>query len=106
MEPLTQWFRKEHEPRLKPGQQFADLTQHGTCYQWVKWLGEQVSGVADRMEDEQQQAGVKTERLLATTEELEKAPQIWSLEEELKRAKEYAVIMANMGQQSVVTATD
>ena len=44
--------------------------------------------------------------MLATTEELEKAPQIWSLEEELKRAKEYAVIMANMGQQSVVTATD
>ena len=76
-------------------------TEHG-C-QWLKWLGEQVSGVADRMEDEQQQVGSHVERLLATTKELEKArAQIQSLEEELKRTKEYVVIMVNMGQQSAV----
>ena len=42
--------------------------------------------------------------MLATTKELEKArAQIQSLEEELKRTKEYVVIMVNMGQQSAVT---
>ena len=58
--------------------------------------------MADGMEDEQRQVGNQAEWLLATTEELKKAlGQIWSLEEELKRAKEYAVIMANVGQTTI-----
>ena len=80
-------------------QQFATLTQHGTCQQWLRWLGEQASGVADRMDEEQRQRGSQQERLLTTTEELEKArAQIRGLEEKMTRTKEYAAIMANMGQ--------
>ena len=69
------------------------------CRQWLKWLGEHVSCVADQLEEEQWKVGSQAERLLATTEELGKArAQIRSLEEELKRAKECATIMANRGQ--------
>ena len=31
--------------------------EHGTCQQWLRWLGEQVSGVADLMDEEQKQKG-------------------------------------------------
>ena len=80
-------------------QQFAALTQHGTCRQWIRWPREQVSSVADRMEKEQRQRGSQ----LTTTKELEKTrAQIWGLEEELTRAKEYAAIMANMGQNTSI----
>ena len=71
----------------------------------MKWLREQVSGVADRMEEVQWQVSSQAERLLVTTKELRKAwAQIRCLKEELKRAKECAAIMANRGQTtSVVT---
>ena len=41
------------------------LTQHGTCRQWLKWLREQVSGVVDQMDDEEQQIVNQTKRLLS-----------------------------------------
>ena len=70
--------------RLEPVQQFAALTQHGTCRQWLKWLGKQVSGVADWMDNKQWQMGNQVDWLLVTIEELEKArAQIRILEEEL-----------------------
>ena len=59
--------------------------------------------MADRMDEEQRQRGSQQERLLTTTEELEKArAQIRGLEEELTRAKEYAAIMTNMDQNTSI----
>ena len=43
----------EQEMRLEPVQQIAALNQHGTRRQWLRWLGEQVSDLADRMDEEQ-----------------------------------------------------
>ena len=66
----------EHEVRPEAVQQFAALTQYGTYRQWLEWLGKQVSGVADRMEPEQQvwrSGPTLTERLLVVTKELVKA---------------------------------
>ena len=81
----------------EPVQQFAVLTQYGTFQQWLEWLGKQVSGVANRMEAEQRKEHTRTEQLLTTTEELDKARnRIRSLEEELARVKELTTIMANM----------
>ena len=55
------------------------------------------------MDEEQRQRGNQEERLRTTTEELEKArAHIRGLEEELTRAKEYAAIMANMGQSTSI----
>ena len=51
-EPLIQWVRMEQEPRPESVQQFVALTQHGTYQEWLRWLGEQVSSVADEMDDE------------------------------------------------------
>ena len=83
----------------EPMQQFVLLTQHGTCPQWLKGLGKQVSSVADWMEEQQQVERSQVERLLKTTENLDKARiQISSLEEELARAKEFGVLMSKMGQ--------
>ena len=57
--------------------------------------------MADRMDDEQRQIGDQAERLLAITEELEKAQaQIRSLEEEVKRAKEFLAIQVNLSQEN------
>ena len=73
--------------------------EHETCQQWLRWLGEQVSNVADQMDEEQRQWGHQEERLRMTTEELEKVrAHMWGLEEELTKAREYAAIMTNMGQ--------
>ena len=70
-------------------QQFVVFTQHGTCRQWLEWLGKQVSIVANQMEAEQRKEQTRMEWLLTATEELEKARnRIQSLEEELVRAKE------------------
>mgnify|MGYP000252852887 CR=1 FL=1 len=72
--------------------------EHGTCQQWLRWLGEQVSGVADRLDEEQRSRG---HLMRTTTEELEKVrAQMQSMEEELTKAKENAANMATMGQQS------
>ena len=55
------------------------------------------------MDEEQRQRGCQGEQFLATTKELEKArAQIQGLEEELTSAKEYAAIMANMGQNTSI----
>ena len=72
--------------------------EHGTCQQWLTWLGEQVSGVADQLDEEQRRRG---HLMCTTSEELEKVrAQMQSMEEELTKAKENAANMANMGQQS------
>ena len=43
--------------------------EHDTCQQWLRWLGEQVSSVADRLDEEQRCRG---HLMRTTTEELEK----------------------------------
>ena len=59
--------------------------------------------MADRMDEEQRQRGNQEERLRTTTEESEKArAQIRGLEEEMTKAKEYAAIMSNMGQNTSI----
>ena len=55
------------------------------------------------MDEEQRQRGNQEERLRTTTEESEKArAQIRGLEEEMTKAKEYAAIMSNMGQNTSI----
>ena len=64
----------------------------------MKWLKEQVSGVADWMDEEHCREWTQTDKLFVTTEEVEKyRTQIRGLEEELERANEYTAIMAKMG---------
>ena len=75
--------------------------EHNTCQQWLRWLREQVSGVADQLDEEQK----RREHLMrTTTDELVKVrAQMQSMGEELTRAKESAASMATKGQQSSVT---
>ena len=55
------------------------------------------------MDEEQRQWGHQEERLRMTTEELEKVrAHMWGLEEELTKAREYAAIMTNMGQNTSI----
>ena len=71
--------------------------EHGTCQQWLRCLGEKVSDVADRLDEEQRSRG---HLMRMMTKELEKVrAQMQSMEEELTRAKES---VATMGQQSNV----
>ena len=74
--------------------------EHGTCQQWLGWLEEQVSGVADQLDEEQRQRG---HLMRTTTKELQKVrAQMRGMEEELTRAKEYVASMASMGQHTSV----
>ena len=69
---------QEVEPRTERIPQQATL-QHDTCNQWLRWVGEQVSSVVNRIEEEEK---AQRDRLFAATEELEKArTKIRSLEE-------------------------
>ena len=55
------------------------ILQQGTCGQWLRWVGEQVSSVVHRIEEEEK---AQWDRLFAATEELEKVgTKIRSLEE-------------------------
>ena len=74
--------------------------EHNTCQQWLRWLREQVSGVADQLDEEQK----RREHLMrTTTDELVKVrAQMQSMGEELTRAKESAASMAIRRQQSKV----
>ena len=53
------------DPKQEPMPESVPLRQHDTCNQWLRWLGEQVSGVVNWMEEEE---SLQIDRLFATTE--------------------------------------
>ena len=55
-------------PRPESMPQSISLRQHNTCSQWLRWLGEQVSGVVNRMNKEER---MQMDQFSTTTEELE-----------------------------------
>ena len=64
--------------------------------QWIRWLSEQVSGVADQLDEEERRKEYLTR---TTTQELVSIrTQIQELEEELTKAKERAANTATTGQ--------
>ena len=86
-----------HSTLTEEGEQGQDKS---TCQQWLSWLSEQVSGVADELDVKER----RREHLARTTiEELVSLrAQIQGLQEELTKAKERAANTATMGQQAHV----
>ena len=76
------------------------MPEKSTCQQWLRWLAEQVSGVADQLDVEEM---CREHLMRSTTEELVSIrAQMQSMGEELTRAKGSAASMDTTGQQSNV----
>ena len=99
--------RQEQQPEPPSGSAQSTPTEEGehgqeksTCQQWLRWLSEQVSGVADQLDVEEKRREHLTR---TTTEELVSLrTQIRSVQEELTRAKKSVADTATPGQQSCV----
>ena len=99
--------RQEQQPEPPSGSTQSTPTEEGeqgqeksTCQQWLRWLSEQVSGVADQLDVEEKRREHLTR---TTTEELVSLrTQIRGMQEELTRAKESMANTAKPGQQSGV----
>ena len=95
--------RPEQQPEPLSGSAQSTPTEGGehgqeksTCQQWLRWLSEQVSSVADQLDVEER----RREHLMRTSTEdlvLLRA-QMQSMQEELTKAKDSAASMATMGQ--------
>ena len=95
--------RQEQQPEPPSGSAQSTPTEEGehgqeksTCQQWLRWLSEQVSGVADQLDVEERRREHLTR---TTTEELVSLrTQIQSVQEELTRAKKSAANTATTDQ--------
>ena len=96
---------QQPEPPLSTQSTPTEGGEHGcennTCQQWLRWLAQQVSDVADQLDGEER----RREHLMqTTTEELVTVRgQLQTMGEELTRAKESTDSRAEKGQQSNVT---
>jgi hypothetical protein len=77
--------RPEKQPELGSGSTPAHTDQGSTKSQWLRWLSEQLSGVADQMEKEEEQREEVTRN--ATQEMVLLRSQLQELQGELTRAK-------------------
>ena len=83
-----------------PTEEESHGLENSTMQQWLRWLSEQVSGVADQLDEEER----RTEYLTCTTthELVSLRMQIQGLQEELTKAKERSTNTATAGHQAQV----
>ena len=94
---------QEHQPEPSSGSAQSTPTEgesqglgNSTIQQWLRWHSEQVSGVADKLDEEER----RREHLTRTTtqELVSLRTQIQGLQEELTKAKERAPNTATAGE--------
>ena len=92
---------KQPEPRSRSEQGYPDKgLERSTKQQWLRWLSEQVSGVADQIEEEEKRREHLTHT--ATQELVVLRTQIQELQGELLQAKERVAEAATRIQQTQV----